>query len=75
MYSNVFPLKNSTPEPTSNPKAFYTPKQTKIRTKVSKQGISPFRLNANFVNKIRNDEENTNSENIDNILGIRIHHS
>ena len=75
VYSNVLPLYNSTPEPTFNPTAFYTPKQTKTRTKVSKQEISPFKLNADFVNEIRNDEENTNSENIENILGIRIYHS
>lgn len=48
VYSNAFQLKNSTPEQTFDPKSFYTPKQTKARTKVSKQEISPLTLNGNI---------------------------
>ena len=55
---NIFSLKDPTPDPT----IFYTSKQTKRQTKISKSKIFAFKLNQNFVNEIRNDEENINNE-------------
>ena len=42
--------------------SFYTPKQTKSRSRIPKVEISPFKLNENFVHEIRNDERNITSE-------------
>ena len=70
--SNVFPIESSTPDPTPdpthdptldptlNPSVFYPPKQRTVRNRIPKVEISPFMLNRNFVNEIRNDEENKN---------------
>ena len=49
------------------------PNRTRTLNRISKQEISPFKLNENFVNEIRNDEENINSEIFQKVLGIRIH--
>ena len=54
----MFNKKNLIP----NPPAFYPPTQTKSLNRISKQEISPFKLNGNFVNEIRNDEESINTE-------------
>ena len=50
-----------------------SPNRTRTLNRISKQEISPFKLNENFVNEIRNDEENINSEIFQKKLGIRIH--
>ena len=76
--NNVFLIENSTPDPTPNPTphppAFCKKKQeretnetnkrkkTRALSRVPKIEISPFKLNENFVNEIRNDKENINSE-------------
>ena len=39
-----------------------TRKQTRVRTKLSKHKISPFKLNESFVIEIRSDVENINIE-------------
>lgn len=49
--------KRPTPEPTPNPAV-----QTKAKTKISKQKIPPIKINENFENKIRHDDENINKE-------------
>ena len=64
--SNVFPLTSSTPgptpNPTPNPPVLYKPKQTRARSRIPKIEIYPFKLNEAFVNEIRNDEGNINTE-------------
>ena len=60
--SNIFLLKNSTSEPKLHSAAFHKHKRTKVQTKMSKQETSPFKLNENFMNKIRNYEEDINNE-------------
>ena len=49
-----------------------SPNQTRTLDRISKQEISPFKLNENFVNEIRNNEENINSEIFQKSLSIRI---
>ena len=53
---NVVPLGNSTSDRKPNPPLFYTPKQTRVQSNMPKIEISPFKLNENFANGIRNDE-------------------
>ena len=60
--SNVFPIEDSTPDPTTDTPVFYTPKQTKAWSRIPKNEISLIKLNQKFVNEIRNDEENMISE-------------
>ena len=59
--SIVFPIKNSTEDssldPKLNPSVLYTPKQTRARSRTPEIKIS-----RNFVNEVRNDDENMNSE-------------
>ena len=70
MKSNIFPVKNvdetptleSTPEQTSDPTVFDTPKLAKAQTKKSKHRISLLKLRETFVNKILNDETKINNE-------------
>ena len=60
--SNVFSIENLTPDPTFNLPLSYTPKHTRACSKKRNVKISPFRMNEDFANEIRNDEENINSQ-------------
>ena len=59
--SIVFPIENLTEDssldPKLNPSVLYTPKQTRARSRTPEIKIS-----RNFVNEVRNDDENLNSE-------------
>ena len=58
--SNIFPLKNSTPESTPeqspNPPVFDTPKPTKAKAKKTKDKISLLKLHDTFMDNIIDDE-------------------
>ena len=68
--NNVFPIINTTldtkpdttPDATPQQSIFYMPKQTGAKSRISKTETSPFKLNKNFVSKIKNDEEKLNTE-------------
>ena len=59
--SNAFLIENATPNPRPNPTldppVFYTPKQTRAQSRISKVKISPFKKIKNFLNEIRNDQK------------------
>ena len=44
-----------------DPPVFYAPKRARALNRISEKEISLFNSNENFVNEIRNDEENINS--------------
>ena len=44
-----------------DPPVFYAPKRTRALNRIPEKEISLFNLNENFINEIRNDEENINS--------------
>ena len=68
--NNIFPIINTTldtkPDITSDATPqqliLYMPKQTGAKSRISKTETSPFKLNKNFVSKIKNEEEKLNTE-------------
>ena len=64
--SNLFPLEEITPDPTpdltTDLPVFYTPKQTREQSSISKIKISPFKLSENFIDEIRDEEKYINNE-------------
>ena len=67
--SNAFAIINSmsnatsdaTSHTTSQQSIFYTPNQTRGKSRIPETEISPFKLNENLVSEIGNDEERMNS--------------
>ena len=52
---------DATSHTTSQQSIFYTPNQTRAKSRIPETEISPFKLNENLVSEIGNDEERMNS--------------
>ena len=72
--SNIFPTKNSTPEPTPNAIVFNTPEPTEVKTKNSKKKSSAVKLHEEFVNEIVNDRKDINDKVFSEYLSIKFQH-
>ena len=60
--NNIFTQWNITSEPTPEPTVLCAPNRTEIQTKTSRLRLSPFKINENFENEIRNNEKKINNE-------------
>ena len=68
--NNIFPIINTTldtkpditPDATPQQLILYMSQQTGAKSRISKTETSPFKLNKNFVSKIKNEEEKLNTE-------------